>query len=152
MHLAFTSALCDLSASTWGLFHQSPISENLGTQSLCVCMRLSVCLSVYVCVYVCVCACLCVWLYVSVSVCLCVYVCLCLCLSVCIYLCVCMSGGRGAEDKGRCQVLTNSAGLAGPQTPGILLSLPPQCWDYRYVPPTPSFYMGAGNHNLIFVQ
>ena len=45
--------------------------------------------------------------------------------------------------------LTNLAGLLAEQAPGILLSLTPQKWDFRWAQPCLVFYVGSGDPNSI---
>jgi len=53
-----------------------------------VCMRMRVCVCVSVCTHVCVCVCV----RTRVCVCVCVRVCVCVCVCVCARTCVCVSG------------------------------------------------------------
>jgi hypothetical protein len=69
----------------WRNTHNGSVNYETMQISLCVFVRVGVCLCVFV--WVCVFVCVCVFVWVCVFVCVCVCVCLCVCLCVCVCVC-----------------------------------------------------------------
>lgn len=127
---------------------------------MCECVCLCVCLQVCVgmCVYVCMCAykCVCVFLYVCLQVCMGMYVYVCMCAYKRAWVCgsqkstlsivSCVLGQGLSLDL----ELPDQARLLSQQAPGIPLSLPLQCWDYKCMTPH-LFDMGFGTRTQVFM-
>ena len=68
--------------------------QSVGTQKVCVCVCVRVCMHVCACACVCVRVCMCVYECVCICVCMyvCVYMCVyvCVCIYVCVYACMCL--------------------------------------------------------------
>lgn len=120
---------------------------------LCACYTF---MHVHVCVYMfwCMCFYACIYIYMCSDICLhvlCMHACLSIC--TCVLVCVCVCGSqrvtsgvflycflpyvlRWSLTKPWVHQMVR---LSSQEAPGILLSLHPQLWGYRHVPPCLSF-------------
>lgn len=125
---------------------------------MCMCVNVYVCVCAYKCVWVCVCMFVCVPTSVCVCFCMCAYKCawVCMCAYKRAWVCgsqkstlsivSCVLGQGLSLDL----ELPDQARLLSQQAPGIPLSLPLQCWDYKCMTPH-LFDMGFGTRTQVFM-